>query len=216
MNSFERQKWQQVVVLWIGCAILVLFFFSSLFWERMDKLMLFPFAGIGCLIASIGLYRQYRLLRDLPTSRIASAAQGYVELVGRTGMLPGEPLLSPLGRQPCCWYSYSLSRKRRHDDGTEEWELAESGSSNDRPVLIVDETGVCAILPQEAGLSGHNTALIYTSTWIAGDTCKSESLLLPGIEIYAAGDLATASDAAEVGLPKIGRAEVAALIAQFR
>ncbi len=37
--------------------------------------------------AWLGNHRRYRQIHDLPTSKVASAAQGYVELIGR-----GEPV----------------------------------------------------------------------------------------------------------------------------
>ena len=50
--------------------------------------------------AWVANYRRYRHIQDLPTSKVASAAQGYVELFGRTELLPGEPIVSKLSRSP--------------------------------------------------------------------------------------------------------------------
>ena len=56
------------------------------------------------LLAWAGNYRRWRLIVDTPTSRIDSAAQGYVELAG-TAHWPGDtPLSSELAGVPCCWY----------------------------------------------------------------------------------------------------------------
>src|SRR5262245_38354116 len=52
--------------------------------------------------------RRYRQISDLPTSKVASAAQGYVELFGRAQLLPGTPVTSPLSSTACCWYSFEI------------------------------------------------------------------------------------------------------------
>ena len=52
-----------------------------------------------------------RLIEDTPTSRIRSAAQGYVELV-RTWPAPrGHANLAPLTQRPCIWWRYRISQR---------------------------------------------------------------------------------------------------------
>ena len=63
---------------------------------------LFAMAAVS-FFAWMANYRRYRQIHDLPTSRIASAAQGYVELFGRCEALPGTLLASPLSASTCCW-----------------------------------------------------------------------------------------------------------------
>ena len=80
-----------------------------------DSGQLWPFAlGLVSLVsffAWILAYRRYRQIHDLPTSKVASAAQGYVELFGRSERLDGEPLASKISGLPCCWYRYYIERK---------------------------------------------------------------------------------------------------------
>ena len=45
-----------------------------------------------------------RMIEDTPTSRIRSAAQGYVELGGRCRALDGTQNLAPLTQRPCVWW----------------------------------------------------------------------------------------------------------------
>jgi len=52
-----------------------------------------------------------RLIEDTPTSRIRSAAQGYVELAGRCRPLDGTQNLAPLTQRPCVWWSYRIQQK---------------------------------------------------------------------------------------------------------
>src|SRR3990167_6109615 len=80
-------------------------------------------AWIGCLglISSISLFawtssfKRNRAIADLPTSKVASAAQGYVELYGRT---PSDAeFLAPnkMGSLPCVWYRQVIYRKTAND-----------------------------------------------------------------------------------------------------
>lgn len=41
--------------------------------------------------------RRHRAMNNTPTSRIGSAAQGYVELLGESRPAPAQPLIDPLG-----------------------------------------------------------------------------------------------------------------------
>ena len=45
-----------------------------------------------------------RLIEDTPTSRIRSAAQGYVELAGNGLPLPATKNPAPLTQRPCTWW----------------------------------------------------------------------------------------------------------------
>ena len=80
-----------------------------------DAMGAWPFALLAVAAVSffawLANYRRYRQIHDLPTSRVASAAQGYVELYGHAQMLPGEPVVSRLSRRRCCWYSYEIMEK---------------------------------------------------------------------------------------------------------
>ncbi len=49
-----------------------------------------------------------RLLGDVPTSRIRSAAQGFVELYGVLEEGPEGPLQAPLTGKPCLWWRYRI------------------------------------------------------------------------------------------------------------
>src|SRR5918994_1511700 len=71
-----------------------------------------PYALIAMAVVSFAAwaanYRRYRQIHDLPTSRVASAAQGYVELSGKSKLLPGQPFTSRLSQETCCWYAYQI------------------------------------------------------------------------------------------------------------
>ena len=56
------------------------------------------------LFAWLSALHHLRIIRDTPSSRIASAAQGYVELSGRGRSFTDTPLLSKNLLLPCLWY----------------------------------------------------------------------------------------------------------------
>ncbi|HEX4871834.1 MAG TPA: GIDE domain-containing protein [Nevskiaceae bacterium] len=93
-----------------------------------------------------------RLIENLPTSRVRSAAQGFVELEGQARPLPGEPVLAPLTRKPCCWWRYRIEEKRQRRVGNQtrtEWVTIDSGHS-DALFRLCDTTGDCIVDPVDA------------------------------------------------------------------
>ena len=85
--------------------------------------------AIGIALLSVfgwlGSLRRWRSIRDTPTSLVASAAQGYVELIGRGKALEGLPLVSPLTGLPCLWYHYTVEEK----DSEGKWKQERSETS---------------------------------------------------------------------------------------
>ena len=76
--------------------------------------------AIGLLIAAlvsfvfsfITLHRK-RIIEDTPTSKIRSAAQGYIELIGHGQLMEGQPIIAPLTGTICTWYKYSVDEHRQ-------------------------------------------------------------------------------------------------------
>jgi len=91
-----------------------------------------------------------RLLADMPTAKVRSAAQGYVELEGWARMMPGEPVHAPLSDLPCAWYRYMIEKRERDGDGREDrWRTLESGTS-EAIFHLEDDTGRCVVDPDGA------------------------------------------------------------------
>lgn len=93
-----------------------------------------------------------RQIQDTPTSKIRSAAQGYIELEGIAQMLPGDPVISPLSGQQCCWWKYAVEHKQTtYSNGrrTTRWSTVEAASSDDL-FQLVDDTGDCVVDPDGA------------------------------------------------------------------
>ncbi|MBI2311409.1 MAG: hypothetical protein HYU77_02780 [Betaproteobacteria bacterium] len=153
--------------------------------------------------AWIATYRRYRAIGDTPTSRVASAAQGYVEFVGKAVQHAGRTFVSKLTVLPCLWYRYSISRKT----GDNKWEHVESGVSSDT-FLLQDATGACVIDPDEAEIITS-----HKQTWHQGDYRYTEWLLLPNDHLYALGEFATLGGAGE---PLDPNSDIAALLAEWK
>jgi len=142
-------------------------------------------AGVS-FFAWIAAFRRYRQIHDLPTSKVASAAQGYVELLGRSEPIPGEPLASKLTGLPCCWFRYYVERKGSDN----KWHYEDSGTSVHH-FLLVDDTGECVISPDAAEVISNRK-----QTWTEGDYRYTEWLLLPKGILYAIGEFSTRGGAA--------------------
>lgn len=109
-------------------------------------------AAALCLVLSTGAFRRFRLLHDLPRSRIRSAAQGYIELSGTARMMPGEPLIAPLSGRPCAWYRFTVEQRGRDPDDERvfaAWSGIESGRS-DGIFHLDDGTERCIVDPDGA------------------------------------------------------------------
>ena len=133
--------------------------------------------------AWLGNYRRYRQIHDLPTSKVASAAQGYVELLGRGELLDGTPVISRLGGRHCCWYHYQIEEEKSDN----KWETIDQGSSVAH-FLLVDDTGQCVISPE-----GAEVVTSEHKSWREGSYRYNEWLVLPSTVIYALGEFVTHS-----------------------
>lgn len=149
--------------------------------SRMGWLWVLGIMSVISLFAWFSALRRLRAVRDTPTSRIASAAQGYVELIGRGKQLSDPPLLSKLSALPCLWYRYKIERKNAKN----EWSTQDSGESND-PFLIEDDSGRCVVDP-----SGAEILTNHKDTWIQGQYRYTEWKLLNIDSIYVIGQFRT-------------------------
>lgn len=107
------------------------------------------FAALVLVARGWVLLARARAVAHTPTSRIRSAAQGYVELQGRAALLPGPEIVSPLTGVRCCWWQYRVEERDtalhsgRRSSG---WRTMESAVS-DALFRLDDGTGGCVIDP---------------------------------------------------------------------
>ncbi|KAA3650449.1 MAG: hypothetical protein DWQ11_16875 [Proteobacteria bacterium] len=121
-----------------------------------------------------------RLILDTPTSRIASAAQGYTELFGHGLPLDGTPLYSPLNGLPVLWYRLLVEEKRG-----ERWQR-ESDDESDASFLLDDGSGQCAIDPEGAEL-----LITRKDVQVRDDRRYTQWCLIKNDPIYVIGDFTT-------------------------
>jgi hypothetical protein len=97
----------------------------------------------------VSRWSKLRHLLDTPTSRIRSAAQGYVELAGvLRGLADTPPLMAPLTATPCLWWRYRIEEYRTGSKRG-SWSVLEQGSSEGL-LRLFDATGECLIDPRGA------------------------------------------------------------------
>lgn len=119
----------------------------------MDSRLLLLLGG-GVLLTLVGgwlcvsRWSRMRHLLDTPTSRIRSAAQGYVELVGVLRPYGEAVLRAPLTGEPCLWWRYRIEEYRSSGKRS-SWNVVERGVS-DGWLCLADATGECVIDPRGA------------------------------------------------------------------
>lgn len=145
----------------------------------------------GLLIAAaVGLigwrlnYRHYRQVADTPTSRLASAALGQVELYGQARCHPNAPNYSPLSGRRCAWYRCWRIDERGKLDWEDwlTWAMQRSNRlatranppevSSDDSFLLVDGDAEATILPGGAQVVArrrrrwHEDGMLLIEEWI--------------------------------------------------
>lgn len=153
-------------------------------------------------LAWTSAFRRYRAIADTPTSKVASAAQGYVELQGRGQPLGGLPLVSPLTNLPCLWYRFRVDRRQDN-----KW-LREGGGESDTSFILDDGSGRCAVDPE-----GAEMLVTRRDQWIKGERRYTQWLLIERDPIYALGRLTTLGS---VDLALDARQEVKVLLADWK
>lgn len=178
-------------------------------------------------IAAMRWLRIARLIEDTPTSRIRSAAQGYVELAGRGLPLPGTQNLAPLTQRPCLWWRYRIAKKNEQGSGKnrrQTWVTVASGTSS-VPFLLDDETGQCIVKPDGAEVVAGESLTWYGDTpWPAAVPGRSplftggrdyryfEERIYEHERLYALGNFASARESATPDL----QAQQAELLAEWK
>jgi len=138
------------------------------------------FLGVS-LLGWLRALRHGRQIADTPTSRIASAAQGYTELRGRGLPLDGAPLLSPMNGLPVLWYRVVTLRRTSQN----KWEH-ESTVESDASFLLEDGSGCAAVDPE-----GAQMLVRRQDTHTEGDRRITQWCLIRNDPIYVLGNFAT-------------------------
>jgi len=176
----------------------------------------------GAFYAIFRFLHRYHIIEGTPTSKVRSAAQGYVELDGIGYLLPGTPIVAPLSGITCTWYSYKVEEKTESgSDHRERWRTLRQESSDDL-FLLKDDTGECVIDPEGAEVTPAISEVWYGDVpmWngtllrrSSGRYRYTEKRMHPGDALYAIGQFRTVGGSQE--LPNTHE-EVRELLAEWK
>ena len=158
--------------------------------------------GVALFVIGFRRLRHARLLEDMPTSRVRSAAQGYVEFHGHARLLPGPTIVSPLSAERCCWWEFQVEQRQKDDKGRTRWVTIEKKTS-DELFLLDDGTGQCVVDPVGArvipslsrrwrGFHPRPSAFPKKASWFdGGDYRYTERMVRFGAWLYTLGAFQT-------------------------
>ena len=166
--------------------------------------------AVGSFWYCFAEWHRNRVIRDTATSRVRSAAQGYIALSGRGLAPPGRPMTSPISGRHCTWWHYSIQERR----GRNSWATIETGTS-ETVFFLDDGSGRCLVDPRGAEVHARDDmwygSCAYPlenpprglSNTLANMCAKSdfryrERCLLAGEPLYALGSFRTEGGVAAV------------------
>ena len=177
-------------------------------------------------VAAVGLfswhanYRRYRQLADTPTSRLASAALGQVELSGMARCHPNAPNYSPLSGRRCAWYRcWRIDERGKLDlEDWLRWTMQRSTRlaarvnppeiSSDDSFLLVDGDAEATVLPGSAQVIAH-----HRRRWHEDGMLLIEEWIDEGETIHVRGQLSRLE-------PRVGaielRLDIGAKLAEWK
>ena len=132
------------------------------FWAATILLLLIDLVSLYLIFR---FYHRMRMISDTPTSRIRSAAQGYVELEGEGLLMKGDSRRSPLSGLPCLWYKFKIEKRVVSYDSKghrrTRWKTIDSGRSESL-FLVRDDSGECVIDPEGAEVTPNSSDSWYS------------------------------------------------------
>lgn len=187
--------------------------------------------AIACVLALAAFYyaarcwRRARLIEDVPTAKVRSAHQGYVELEGDGRLMNGTPIIAPLTNKQCVWYRYKIERKetRHTNNGTQTKWVTEREETSDNLFHLHDETGFCVVDPEGAEVTcddkvqwyGHaswptDAPALFGGSGVSGllESGRyryTEWLVLPNQPLYIIGQFQSMSPAQQYSVNEITR-----------
>jgi len=165
----------------IAFAQLVLLMLGIRAQQREVWLVVLAAVAMLALVAWTAALRRRHAIAGTPTSRVASAAQGRVELRGLGLPLDINPLHSPVSGRACLWYRYQVE----HQTSDHKWETVEQDQSHASFVLD-DGSGRCLVDPE-----GAEIVTRHCKRWNDGRYRYVEWTLHQQDAIYVLGNFVT-------------------------
>ena len=172
-----------------SCSYLAIVAFAAYTYQHSTAALSLILLVAVSISAWASSHRRASAIADIATSRIGSAAQGYVELYGRASVNPENLIKSPLSGIACIWFRYKVYSKDNHD---REWRELSSGVS-DTTFEITDSTGKCQVDPDDAEVVSPDKRVSYQGVYK-----HVEELLFAGGSIYVLGEFTTVGGANSV------------------
>lgn len=167
---------------WMAFAQLMLLVIGFQVGKREVWLVSLALMAVLALVSWMTALRRRRAMHGTPTSQIASAAQGQVELRGVGRLLDENPLRSPLTHRLCLWYRYEVHEDSGEDGRGQNAELAQSQTC----FVLDDRSGSCLVDP-----SGAEILTRHCVRWTEGRRRYTEWTLKDGDELYVLGNFVT-------------------------
>lgn len=152
--------------------------------------------GLLAALSALGWFsneRYRRAIANTPTSRIVSAAQGYVELSGRA-RYAGEPVYSPVTCLPCVWYR--CITERADSDNRSNYHHVSTDESS-ASFLLDDGSGEVLILPDGALIETAERSITERDGYR-----YTEWLILQGHPLFALGEFSSVRNDQELDLKR--------------
>lgn len=150
-------------------------------------------------------YKYARLIENVPTAKIRSAPQGYVELIGTARLMDGPPIISPVSGTRCVWFRYTIEEQVTEYEGKgrirTRWKVIKKHSSDD--IFLLDDTSdQCVIDPDDAKVITKRK-----NRWYKRDSFPArrytEWTVLEGDYLYALGDFQTVASVEDSSLKNL-------------
>ena len=145
--------------------------------------------AIACFFHMTRRLHHARVIENVPTAKIRSAPQGYVELIGRTKLMEGPVIVSPLTGRACVWYSYKIEEKVTRHQGNGKWQSHWKSVEQRRSeelFLLEDETGRCVVDPDGAEVI-PSSKKVWHKHHVIPARRYTEEIIRERDELYAIG-----------------------------
>ncbi len=169
----------------VGGSYLAVLWIGFLFTSRSTLWLLLTVVALLAFLAWVSTVRRWNVVGGTPTSKVDSAAQGYVELDGIAEITGSGELADPVLDEPCAWFrveTWRLERKGRR----RRWKRLKAAQSA-RPIGLRDETGLCLLDPADAEVMAGEPLRIPARDGVEHRLWR----FLPGQPIYAIGEFET-------------------------
>jgi hypothetical protein len=145
------------------------------------------FLAVVAVASGYKLWRTSMKVRGLShataTSKVASAAKGFVELAGTARALSSEVLRDPIAHKACVWYHFETEERKRWGKNN-DWRVIDSATST-RPFVLDDGTALCAIMTLQATIDRQDPEVIKVSSTLRHNVWRIRA----GDPLYALGHL---------------------------